>query len=445
MRFGFIHLGASIRRALSVFCCVSIMSAQALAQHDTGGEPVDPHGRVQQTILNGSPFASPSHRHQAELLRANRNEGLRTQNMPGEGIPPGTIGLLVRNEQNQPLAGVKVKLLVTHESIAEGDTNSVKETTTDLQGRGGFINLSTESSFKYEAVVDFEGARYGTGEIRLRREVGHVALLYVFPTTEKIDETFVISRLLYALQPREDIFQVDTILRVQNGGTKTWMPKDFYLDLPEGAQAFRPAKVDGDLRTTLDGDRVHITGSFTPGQHELTFGFQVPNPRTENIKLALETTPNLTDTRVFLEASETMGLQVGGLRPAEQTQGLEGQNALMAAADFLAPDAAQAPDRLAITISGMPERGAGPRVASAVAGLIAAFGIAFAITRTRRVNPAITNEDRDRARDLLLSELVAVENAHRAKEIGPKTYEQARRTLLDSLARLTEEKRQPQT
>lgn len=423
--------------ALTMACGLLFVTAPSLAQHAIAANQ-DPHARAPQTPLAGSPFASNAHRHQAELLRANRNEGLRAQNMPGEGIPPGTIGLLLRNERNEPLPGAKVKLLVTHESIAEGNTNSTKESTTDIQGRSGFVGLSTESSYKYEAVVDFDGARYSTGEIRLRREVGQVAILYVFPTTAKIEETFVISRLLYALSPREDIFQVDTILRLQNGGTKTWVPKDFYLELPQDAQAFRPPKAQGDVRTTLQGNRVHITGSFTPGQHELTFGFQVPNPRSDNIELSLHTPPHLTDTRVFLEASSSMGLQVTGLRPAEQTQGLEGQNALMAAADFLAPESPPAPNTLAVTITGMPGRGSGALVASAIAALFACVGLGYAVARTKRAEATLSDEDRIRARELLLEELVAVENAHRAKEIGPKTYEQARRTLLDSLARLTE-------
>jgi hypothetical protein len=117
----------------------------------------------------------------------------------------------------------------------------------------------------------------------------------------------------------------------------------------------------------------------------------------------------------------------------------------MAAADFLAPESAPMPDSLAVTITGMPERGSGPLVASAIAGVLALVGIGYAASRTNRVSTTVSSEDRARARELLLSELLAVENAHRAKEIGPKTYEQARRTLLDSLARLTDKDPQTQT
>jgi hypothetical protein len=241
--------------------------------------------------------------------------------------------------------------------------------------------------------------------------------------------------MLYAMQPREDIFQIDTILRVQNGGTKTWSPKGFYVPLPAGFQAFRPPQAAGDLRAVLEGNRVHVTGSFTPGQHELSFGFQLPNSRETNIHFAFQTVPHLTDARVFLEATETMGLQVQGLRPAEKTNGQEGQNALMAAADFLG-NGAEAPAALQVTVTGMPPRGKGNIVASVIAGLIAMVGIAYAKASADKSSANITSEDRSRAKSLLLDELVSLEQAFRAKGIGPKTYEHARRTLLDSMARL---------
>jgi hypothetical protein len=395
----------------------------------------DPHGGGFTQLVHGSPFASTSHRHQAELLRAGRINPNPSQNMPGEGIPAGTLGMLLRDGERRPLANAKVRLLITHESIADGDKESVKEAVSDAEGRIGFVGLNTDSSFKYEAVVEQDGARYSTGAIRLRREHGHVAVLHVFPKTENIEDTFVITRMLYALQPREDIFQVDTILRIQNGGTKTWSPNGFYVQLPTGASAFRPPRAEGDIRTSFTDGRVHISGSFAPGQHELSFGFQLPNPRTSNISINLHTVPHLTDARVFLEATETMAFSVEGLRPAERTRGQEGQNALMAAADFLG-SGTTAPPTLRATITGMPPRGNGNIIATVIATAVAMLGVAFAVARPDKANQRLTDEDRIRAKDLLLDELVALEKAFRAKEVGPRTYEQARKTLLDSIARL---------
>lgn len=410
-------------------------SAEARSAEAEANTQADPHGGGFTQLVSGSPFASASHRHQAELLRAGRINPNPSQNMPGEGIPAGTLGMLLRDGERRPLANAKVRLLITQESIADGDKESVKEAVSDEHGRIGFVGLNTDSSFRYEAVVEQEGARYSTGAIRLRREHGHVAVLHVFPKTENIEDTFVITRMLYALQPREDIFQVDTILRIQNGGTKTWSPKGFYVQLPPGASAFRPPRAEGDIRTAFTDGRVHISGSFAPGQHELSFGFQLPNPRTANIDINLHTVPHLTDARVFLEATETMGFSVEGLRPAERTRGQEGQNALMAAADFLG-SGATAPPTLRATITGMPPRGNGNIIATVIATAVAMLGVAFAVARPDKGNQRLTDEDRVRAKELLLDELVALESAFREKEVGPRTYEHARKTLLDSIARL---------
>src|SRR5690606_3566097 len=108
---------------------------------------------------------------------------------------------------------------------------------------------------------------------------------------------------------------------------------------------------------------------------------------------------------------------------------------LMASQDFVG-SGRPAGTTLAAVITGMPGRGSGPWIASVLAGLLALFGVAFAISRKEKGDTSLSQEDRLRARDLLLDELVAVEKAFAAKEIGPKTYEQARRTLLDSIARL---------
>ncbi len=346
--------------------------------------------------------------------------------------------MLVRNGELEPLANQKVTLLIVRESIAEGNRESTRETTTDAEGRAGFVDLNTESSYRYEAVIEHEGAKYTSGTFNLRREMGQLLAMYVYPATDDIQQTFVVSRALYALQPRDDVFQVDAILRFHNAGPKTWAPKDFYVHLPEGAGAFRPAETDTDLRTRGQGDRVHITGSFTPGQHDLTFGFQLPNPRTSTIRLELPTLPHLLDARVVVEASDEMNVRVDGFEPAQQTRGQQGQNALMTSRDYLGSGTAAGPTISAV-ITGMPGRGSGAWVATFIAGLVAVFGLAFAFSRKGKEETRLTQEDGISARDMLLDELVALEKAYAAKEIGPKTYEQARRTLLDSVARLNAE------
>ena len=386
-------------------------------------------------VVTGSPFTSADHRRVAEHLRSGRSLTPKVQNQPGQGIPAGTIGMLVRDGNLQPVADQKVTLNIVRESIADGNRESSRQAVTDAEGRAGFVDLNTESSYKYEAIIEHDGARYTSGAFNLRREVGQLIALYVYPSTDNIEQTFLISRALYAVQPREDVFQVDAILRFHNGGPRTFLAKDFYINLPEGAGALRPA-TDSELRTRSDGNRVHITGSLTPGQHDLTFGFQLPNPRTATIRLELPTLPNLVDARVVVEVSEQMSLQVEGFDPAQETRGQQGQSALMASKDYLGAGN-PAGTTIAAVITGMPGRGSGPWVASTIAALLAMLGVAFAVSRNEdKDESSLSQEDRTRARELLLDELLAVEKAFVAKEIGPKTYDQARRTLLDSIARL---------
>ena len=72
-----------------------------------------------------------------------------------------------------------------------------------------------------------------------------------------------------------------------------------------------------------------IDGTFSPGQHDFSFGFQLANEHTETAHLTLPTTPHLVDARVFLTASADMGLLVEGFEPSEPTRGNDGQHALL--------------------------------------------------------------------------------------------------------------------
>src|SRR5690606_25754158 len=124
----------------------------------------------------GSPFASPQHHHQAELLRANRSPVPQNQNMPSNGVPPSTLSLLVRDSERRALAGIQVKLLITHESIAHSNTETARDATTNLHGRAAFVSLNTNRDYKYETVVEQSSARYSTSDMRLQRESDQISI-----------------------------------------------------------------------------------------------------------------------------------------------------------------------------------------------------------------------------------------------------------------------------
>jgi hypothetical protein len=139
------------------------------------------------------------------------------------------------------------------------------------------------------------------------------------------------------------------------------------------------------------------------------------------------------DAKIYVESSLDMGLVSPNLDTATEARGKQGQRALMAMRDFLRWEGVR-PNELTATITGMPTRGSGPLVATLIAVAIAGAGI-YVAASVRRAG-AIATGDKQQARELLLVELVAVEKAFRAQQIGPKTYEQTRRSLLDALVRI---------
>jgi hypothetical protein len=389
-----------------------------------------------QFLVQGSPFASERHKRQAEIARTGRVFVPVSGTREEPQIPPGTIGIVVHGANNEPLADAEVRMTVLHESIDQGNSETELLATTNAEGNAGFTQQKTDSSYQYEVIVRQGGARYSSGQFRLKSTHGQLVMMHVYPTTKSIDETFIATRALYVIEPRDDVFQIQVLFRFHNTNPMTWVPDHFALPLPAAASAFRPGDATGDIRLLEQDSEVVITGSFTPGEHEFSYSFQLPNEGESAARLDMPMAPNVVDAKLFAEASSQMTLSVIGLDAPTETRGKGGQRALLAARDFISSPEAR-PSQFTARIGGLPSRGRGGAIgASLIAGTLALFGIAFAVTRHGQASGAVADSDRRQARQLLLDELVQVEKAFNAKQIGPKTRERTRQTLLDALARL---------
>jgi hypothetical protein len=350
------------------------------------------------------------------------------------GMRAGTIGVLLRDFRGAPLAGYKVILKRTKESIAEGNKTDELTTTSNAEGHAGFLDQSTNTDFTYEVITHEGAAQYASGQFRLDRQNGQIVVLNVYPTTADINGTFIVTRALFVVEPRDDVFQVQTLYRFHNTNPVTWVPEDFRVPLPNGGHAFRPASATGDLHLIEENGAVRIKGTFAPGESELSFSYQLDNPGEPTAHLQLPLPPHTVDAKVYVESSTQMGLTSPNLEPATEARGKQGQRALMAMRDFLNSENPR-PNELSATITGLPTQGFGPLVASAIAALVAGGGATFAARRGRRFG-AIAAADKDQAKELIMRELLALEKAVREERIGPKTYEQTRRSLLDAMVRI---------
>lgn len=354
---------------------------------------------------------------------------------PDASVPPGTIDAEILDELGRPVANVPVELQVSYESVAEGPQHKTITRTTDGAGRVRFEDLSRELRYSYSLLAKRGGGSYGIAPFRLPEDRGQRVRLHLFPTTDDPMRALVGMRGFVYIQPREDVFQVEVLFRVFAMGTTSWLPRNVVMRLPEGFQAFDGPR-DGLTRFVEEPGRgARLEGTFSPGQHDVRYTFQVPSKRKLTQRFELSLPPHVAELRVITEAAPGMTLDVAGFEPAEPARGPSGDRVLITRR--LVRPGSGTLETVRIDLGGLPTQGSTRWIVALIAALIAAGGVASALRRRGVAKPAqVPPEDLNRARELLLEELLAVERAFAAGELGPRSREQARRELLDALARL---------
>lgn len=355
-------------------------------------------------------------------------------------LPPGTIEVVVRDAARKPLPNQPVRLRIVQQSPAIGEKHSERQATTDAQGEARFTGLATASEYAYAAEVPYAGAIYGNEHAPLQRDSGLRVTIHAFPTTRTLDEVEVGAMGIVALEPSDDVFHVTMLVEIVNLGAVTWLPQNYAITLPPGAKAFETDR-EAALRFEDHGTSVVLGGSVRPGQHRTEFRFQVPNPgnrfvpwaQSDAMRVELGLPPRFLRLSVVADEVPGLRLVVPGFPTAEPDENTTGKPALTTS--WLAQDPSDQLPRVQINLAGLPTRGSGPfvTVVACVALLVwGAWGF-----RRARLGPA--PEDVTEARERLLAELAAVEEALARGSIGAKTHAAARRALLAALARLPED------
>ncbi len=411
------------------------MGRTPTGQAPAGQAPAQPQSPMAPGLVPGMPHPPLGGGHPG--MPRNATEPARDASDPSPTLPPGTVEVTLADENDAPLGGRLVELIVSFESVAEGPQEERRRLTTDESGRARFTGLSRELNYTYAVASEREGGHYGVPAFRLKQDQGQAVLLHVFPTTHDPNQAYLGLRGFVFIQPREDLFQVEMLFRVINLGTVSWVPKDVVLNLPEGFSAIESPSDEGDTRfVEAAGRGARMEGTFPPGQRDVRFSFHMPSHSRSTQSLELTLPPHVAELRVITEASPGMTLDVDGFDRAEPARGPTGDRVLITRRMMRAGDG-QLTD-VHIRIGGLPVQGPARWGVVAAAAVIALSGLAWAFRHRGKSKGrhAVAGEDLDRARALLLDELVAVERALESGAIGPRTHEQTRRQLLDALARL---------
>lgn len=364
-----------------------------------------------------------------------RPQPRQDQSVASSELPVGTVVAKIADANGNPIPSLPVRLAVQRQSVAEGDSSDFKAATTNGEGKVRFVGLESGGKFSYRILVKNDPAEYASASFNLREDMGQSVVLHVYPVTRDIKRSMVGARGFVMVAPRDDVFQFEVLFRVFNVGTTTWVPDDLVLELPEGWKAFSAQESMDDTRVAAEGDRgVRLLGTFSPGQHDVAFRFQVPNDHDETVDFRLTLPPHMAELQVMSEAAKGMGFEVAGMSPPQPTVGEDGRR-MLATGRQLKPGEPEMQD-VSIRLTGIPSPGQGRWYAVGFAVALAALGLYYASQGNEKGKSEIPEKDISKARRLLLDELVALEQAREKQKIGPKTYEGARRSLIDALARL---------
>ncbi len=362
----------------------------------------------------------------------------RDESVPDSNIPAGSIVVTLVDAKGTPRPNTGVRLGILRQTVAEGESRQFQDKRTDSEGMVTFSELKTDSAFSYRVSVTHDAAKYAAPPFNLKSGAGQRVKMHVFPVTRDINKAVVGGRGIIVTEMRDDVFQFEVMFRVFNMGRVTWVPENITFTLPDGAKGFVANETMSDARVAMADERsVELLGTYQPGQHDVTFRFQVPNDQTETANFEIGLPPHMAEIRVMAPAARDMSLSVAGFDAAQKNTGPTGQRLLVTSRQ-LRPGEPEM-NSVSIQLSGIPILGPGRWIAVALAACFALLGL-WSASRTGAGFVAPT-DDLKRARRRLLDELVQLEKARAAGNIGPKTYRNTKKILMDALGRVEAENR----
>jgi hypothetical protein len=346
-------------------------------------------------------------------------------------LPPGAISITILNGDNAPLPGTSVTLGILHNTVAKGESREHKLGVTDGSGALSFLGLTSGSGIAYRVSVVTEGATFWASPFGLPQDKGMRVRLHVYPVTHDIHGALVVSQVVLYAEMKDDRIQIEQAVSFFNLGRTAWVPDDLVIGLPEGFTALNGQQgMGGEGIEPVEGRGAKVRGTFGPGQRTVDFRWQLPYSGQEDVSIDETLPPNVAVARAIAAASQEMRLVVPGFPEAQARSGSQGERLLVTERQMRREDPPLT--KLHVELRNLPTPGPGAKIAVFLAGfgVLAGVGYAFSTRKGGGVAPG----SRERRAQLLL-DLEELERARAAGDIGAKTYERARRELIDAIAR----------
>jgi hypothetical protein len=417
--------------SLVLIGALGMLAGQAWAQ---GAEP----------LPAGHPAVDDGNPHQRAAAAPAMFEPPEDTEQPDPSLSPGTIAVELQDADNRPVPHELVTLGVLINSVAKGDSRKHLQSTTDDRGRAVFTDLELASNIAYRVSAGYQGGAFAAAPFQLQQAKAMRVVLHVYPVTSDIQQALIVTEAVVACEIREDRIQVEEAFTIYNLGRTAWRPDDVRMKLPDAFTAFNAQASMSDQgvedacappasetsECTRQG-RARLHGTFPPGRHAIEFRWQLPWSGDKDVDFDVGMPPHVAIARLLMPASSAIKLVASGFPPSEVRRDQQGQS-------FLVTERRVRPDEprlasLSIGLHDLPTSGPGKLVATTLAAASLLIGIVLGSSNRGRAKGDGPGAKGIRAS--LLAELAELERARESGDVGPKTYERARRELMYDLAR----------
>ncbi|MBX3185927.1 MAG: carboxypeptidase regulatory-like domain-containing protein [Labilithrix sp.] len=421
----------------SVAAFTFLFAASAPAQDAGKAGPLDagavmPAGHPAVPDEADDPHANP-HGNANPHGGAASGHGAAEEQIPEDGamedpsIPKGTVQAHIADPSGRPLARTEVTLGMIFNSVAKGESRKRISAMTDDVGVARFSELEVGSGVAYRVMVLKDGATFSVTPFQLGQRSGMRTLLHVYPVVDDIEQALVVSQSILYTEVKDDRIQIQQAFKIYNFGRVAWVPSDMVVALPPEFTAFATQQGMTDVGVeAIPKKGVKLRGTFGPGQHVVEFRWQLPYSGDAEVKIDVGMLPHLAAARIIAPAAKGMTLEVDGFAPPQPSTDGTGQRALITERQMRREEAPV--KELKIAIRGLPTEGPGKVLATFLAFAGVLTGVFLG---SRKPPPRDTKSERQQ----LFVALEALELAFREKSVGPKTYERARREIIDDIAR----------
>lgn len=247
-------------------------------------------------------------------------------------LPAGTVRVTVLDADGLPIprAPIALETVIVRARADALDVVAKDSAVADEKGVVTFPKVRVAADLRHVVSTPRGDGTFATEPFTLGAKSGKRVVVHAYETVRDLAHALVAMQTLTALFVRADKIEVEVLYRIYNIGRVAWVPENVRVAFPPGVDGFFASDLGMAVRTAdITRAGFTITGTVTPGKHELQYHYEVPRDPSGAQRLVLDQPPRVAQARVVLDASGAARLAVAGFPEAKETKVGDGVPALV--------------------------------------------------------------------------------------------------------------------